>query len=55
MKKPKRTNLLKKPVFRLTKEQIKFLDKEHHDYVNGIGKSYTREESMQIIRGERGY
>jgi hypothetical protein len=55
MKQPKRTNLLKQPVFKLTKEHIRILEEERYKHINGLTKSYTREESMQIIRGERGY
>jgi hypothetical protein len=55
MKKPKRTDLLKRPIFKLTREHLRILDEEHYKHVNGLTKSYTREESMQIIRGEREY
>jgi len=39
--------------FLLTEKQIKFLDEEHDLYMSGKGKSYTREESFQIIKGQR--
>ena len=55
IKKPKRTDLLKRHVFKLTKEHLRILDEERYKHVNGLTKSYTREESIQIIRGERGY
>ena len=40
-------------LFTLTEEQIKILDEEHELYLSGKGKSYTREESFQIIKGQR--
>jgi hypothetical protein len=42
-------------VFVLSDEQMQILEKEHEMYMKGKGKSYTREEARQIIKGQRGY
>lgn len=41
--------------FVLSDEQMQILEKEHDMYMRGDGKSYTREEAHQIIKGQRGY
>ena len=41
--------------FALTDEQMQILEEEHHLHITGQSKSYTAEESFQIIRGERGF
>lgn len=41
--------------FTLSKEQIQLLDQQHEMHVNGISKSYSREEANQIIKGLRTY
>ena len=37
----------------LTAEQLQILEKEREMHINGQSKSYSREEAMQIIKGER--
>ncbi len=39
--------------FKLTEEQLQILDEEHDLHMTGQSKSYTAEESMQIIQGKR--
>ena len=39
--------------FELSDEQMQILEKEHDMYLRGEGKSYTREEARQIIKGQR--
>jgi hypothetical protein len=39
--------------FKLTEEQLQILDEERELYLSGESKSHTREESLQIILGER--
>ena len=41
--------------FVLSDEQMEILEREHDMYMRGEGKSYTREEARQIIKGQRGY
>jgi len=41
--------------FALSDEQMQILEKEHNMYMRGEGKSYTREEARQIVKGQRGY
>ena len=38
--------------FTFTDEQKKELDKRHEDYVNGIGRNYTLEETVEMARQE---
>jgi hypothetical protein len=39
--------------FKLSKEQLQILDEERELYLNGKSKNHTREESLQIIMGNR--
>ncbi len=39
--------------FKLTEEQMQILDAERELHLSGKSKSHTREESLQIILGER--
>jgi len=41
--------------YELTDEQYHILQEERAEYLRGEGKSYTREESVKIIRGERDF
>jgi len=41
--------------FKLTEEQLQILDEEHHLHMTGQSKSYTAEESIQIILGKRSF
>jgi len=41
--------------FKLTDEELEMLEKEHEMHVNGLSKSYTREEARQIIKGQRAF
>jgi len=41
--------------FTLSDEQLEIIDREHEMYLRGEGKSYTVEESFQIIRGQRDF
>jgi hypothetical protein len=39
--------------FKLTDEELEMLESEHEMHINGLSKSYTREEASQIIKGQR--
>lgn len=39
--------------FVLSEEELKILDKEHALHISGKTKSYTWEETKEIIRGKR--
>lgn len=39
--------------FKLSDTQIKQLEEERKKHINGKSKSYSREETKQIIRGKR--
>jgi hypothetical protein len=36
--------------FTLTAEQKNELDRRHDDYINGVGETYTREETVAMAR-----
>jgi len=40
-------------MIKLTNKQLQILDKEHEMHVSGKSKSYTREEAIQIIKGNQ--
>jgi predicted PP-loop superfamily ATPase len=40
---------------KLTDEEVKMMDKERRLHIKGKTKSYTREEAMQIIKGQRSF
>ncbi|HEY8928496.1 MAG TPA: hypothetical protein VIM55_04875 [Mucilaginibacter sp.] len=40
---------------RLTDEQWQILDKEREMHLSGQSRSYTRDESRQIIKGQRDF
>jgi hypothetical protein len=42
-------------MFRLTDEQLQILEEEQRLHLKGEGKSYTKEQACQIIRGEVDY
>ena len=39
--------------FKLTKEHLAILDKEHQLHISGKSKSYSWEEAKEIIRGKK--
>ncbi|MGZ3874173.1 MAG: hypothetical protein ACXVJD_14720 [Mucilaginibacter sp.] len=41
--------------FQLTDEQLKILDKEREMHLTGQTKSYTRQEAIQLIKGQRSF
>ncbi len=41
--------------YQLTDEQYLILKEERAMYLRGEGKSYTQEEAIQIIKGERSF
>lgn len=41
--------------FELSDEQMQILETEHEMHMQGEGKSYSREEARQIIKGERDF
>jgi hypothetical protein len=41
--------------FVLTDEQINILENERQLHLNGLSKSYTRQEAIQIIKGSRSF
>jgi hypothetical protein len=44
-----------KDIFVLTDEQLQILDKERELHMSGTSKSYSRLETMQIIKNEKTY
>ncbi len=42
-------------VFAMSDEELQVLEMEEELYLKGEGKSYSREESMQIIKGQRSF
>jgi hypothetical protein len=53
-------NVLKKNIngekhFVISDEQLKMLEAEEELHLSGKSKSYTRDESIQIIKGQRGF
>ena len=41
--------------FALTDEQFQILEKERAMHISGESKSYSREDAMQIIKGQRDF
>ncbi len=50
-----KNDIQEKNVYVLTDEEMQILDEEHHLHITGQSKSYTREEAVQIIRGQRSF
>jgi len=48
-------NEMEEKKFILSDEQFRIIEKEHELYLKGEGKSYSAEESFQIIKGQRSF
>ena len=45
----------KEATFELTDEQLRILDSEHELHLAGKTKSHTRQEAIEIIKGQRSF
>ena len=48
----RKKSLVNQRDFKLSDEQIKFLNDEREMHLSGQSKSYSREEATQIIKGQ---
>ncbi|MEO7213397.1 hypothetical protein [Mucilaginibacter sp.] len=48
-------NIDKESEFKLTDEQFAILEKEREMHLSGETKSYSRQETFEIIRGQRSF